>query len=83
MDIISLIIFLAIGALVGWLAGNLVKGSGFGVAGNILLGIVGAVVGGFIFNMLGITAGGLLGSIVMATIGAVALLYLSRLLRKG
>lgn len=76
MDIISLLIFLAIGALVGWLAGNIVKGKGFGVLGNIVVGIVGAVFGGFIFNFFGITTGGLLGSIVMATIGAVILLYL-------
>ena len=75
MDIMSLIIFLAIGALVGWLAGNLVKGSGFGLLGNIVFGIIGALLGGVLFGLFGITAGGLLGSIVMATIGAVILLF--------
>ena len=49
MDIISLIIFLAVGALAGWLAGNIVKGSGFGVVANIIVGIIGAVLGGFRF----------------------------------
>jgi uncharacterized membrane protein YeaQ/YmgE (transglycosylase-associated protein family) len=81
MDIISLIIFLAIGALVGWLAGNIVKGRGFGVIGNVIVGIVGSVLGGFLFGLIGITAGGLLGSIVMATIGAVILLYTVSLIK--
>lgn len=83
MDIISLLIFLAIGALVGWLAGMLVKGRGFGAVGNIVIGIVGAVLGGFIFGLLGITAGGLLGSIVMGTIGAVILLFIIRAIKRG
>ena len=47
MDITSLIIFLAIGALAGWLAGNIMKGIGFGVIGNIIVGVIGAVLGGF------------------------------------
>lgn len=75
MDIISLIIFLAVGAFAGWLAGIIIKGRGFGLIGNIIVGIVGAVLGGFVFGFLGITTGGLLGSIIMATIGAVILLY--------
>ena len=58
MDINNLIIFLAIGALAGWLAGNIMKGRGFGVIGNILVGIVGAVLGGFVFSLLGLAAGG-------------------------
>jgi uncharacterized membrane protein YeaQ/YmgE (transglycosylase-associated protein family) len=83
MDIISLIIFLAVGALVGWLAGIIVKGRGFGLIGNIIVGIIGAVLGGFVFGLLGITTGGLLGSIVMATIGAVILLYLISIIKKA
>jgi uncharacterized membrane protein YeaQ/YmgE (transglycosylase-associated protein family) len=83
MDIISLIIFLAVGALVGWLAGNIVKGRGFGVIGNIVVGIVGALLGGFIFGLLGITTGGLFGSIVMATVGAVILLFVINLVKKA
>ncbi|TFG36414.1 MAG: GlsB/YeaQ/YmgE family stress response membrane protein [Candidatus Aminicenantes bacterium] len=66
MDITSLIIFLAIGALTGWLAGNIMIGRGFGAIGNILVGIVGAVLGGFVFSLLGLTAGGLIGSIITA-----------------
>lgn len=83
MDIIDLIIFLAIGALVGWLAGTIVKGGGFGVLGNIVVGVVGAVLGGFLFGLVGITTGGLLGSIIMATIGAVILLSLIRVIKKS
>lgn len=82
MDIISLIIFLAIGALAGWLAGQILKGRGFGLLGNIIVGIIGAMVGGFVFGMLGITTGGLLGAIVTATIGAVILLYLISIIKR-
>jgi|TARA_R110002096_G_scaffold379_2_gene2258 uncharacterized membrane protein YeaQ/YmgE (transglycosylase-associated protein family) len=83
MDIISLIIFLAIGALAGWLAGNIMKGRGFGVLGNIIVGIIGAILGGFVFSLLGISAGGIIGSIIMATIGAVILLYTISIVKKA
>ncbi len=83
MDIVSLIIFIAIGALAGWLAGNIMKGGGFGALGNIIVGILGAVLGGFVFGLLGITAGGLLGSIIMATIGAIILLALIRVIKRA
>ena len=82
MNIIDLIVFLAIGTLVGWIAGLLVKGKGAGLLGNIIVGIVGQLLGGYIFGLLGITTGGLLGAIIMAVIGAVVLLYLIRLLKK-
>ena len=82
MDITSLIVFLAIGALAGWLAGNIMKGRGFGVIGNIIVGIVGAVLGGFVFSLLGVTAGGLIGSIITATVGAIILLYIITLVKK-
>jgi uncharacterized membrane protein YeaQ/YmgE (transglycosylase-associated protein family) len=68
--------FLIIGAVAGWIAGEMVRGDGFGLVGNIVVGIVGAVIGGFLFNMLGIGAYGLLGSLVMAVIGAVILLFI-------
>jgi len=83
MDIINLIIFLAVGALAGWLAGIIMKGRGFGTIGNIIVGIVGAVLGGFVFGFLGITTGSLLGSIIMATIGAVMLLFVISLVKKS
>lgn len=83
MDIQGLIIFLAIGAIAGWLAGTIMKGGGFGLIGNIVVGIVGAVVGGFVFGFLGISTGGLIGSIITATVGAVVLLAVVRVIKKA
>ena len=76
--LMSLIWFLCIGAVAGYLAGQLTKGSGFGLGGNILVGIVGAVIGGFLIGLLGFTAYGLIGSIITATLGAVILLWIVR-----
>ena len=76
MSLAGLIVFLAIGALAGWLAGKLMKGHGFGIVGNILVGIVGSLIGGYVFALLGISVGGLIGAIVTATAGAAILLYL-------
>jgi uncharacterized membrane protein YeaQ/YmgE (transglycosylase-associated protein family) len=83
MDVQALVIFLAIGAVAGWLAGTLMKGGGFGLLGNIIVGVIGALVGGLLFGFLGITATGLIGSIVTATVGAVLLLFLVGLMKKG
>lgn len=79
----ELIAWLLIGLVAGWLAGVLVKGHGFGVLGDIVVGIIGAVLGGFLFGMLGVTPLGLLGSILTATFGAVVLLVLAKSLRKA
>jgi uncharacterized membrane protein YeaQ/YmgE (transglycosylase-associated protein family) len=83
MEIENLLIFLAIGAVAGWLAGLITKGKGFGIIGNMVVGIIGAVLGGFLFSWLGITAGGLIGSLVMATVGAVVLLFAIRIVKKA
>lgn len=80
--ITSLIIFLAIGAVAGWLAGVILKGGGFGLLADIVIGIIGAVVGGFVFGLLGISANGLIGSIVTATVGAIVLLFIVRMFKK-
>jgi len=82
MEATSLLMFLAIGALAGWLAGTLMKGGGFGLLGNIVVGIVGAVIGGFVFGLLGITASGLIGSLITAVVGAGILLFLVGLVKK-
>ena len=79
----SFIAFLIIGALAGWLAGTLMKGGGFGLLGNIVVGILGAVVGGWLFGFLGITAGGMIGSLITAVIGAALLLFVVGLFKKG
>jgi uncharacterized membrane protein YeaQ/YmgE (transglycosylase-associated protein family) len=83
MDLTSLLIFLAIGAVAGWLAGVILKGNGFGLLVNIVVGILGAIVGGYAFGLLGISAGGIIGSIITATVGAVLLLLLFGLLKKA
>jgi len=79
----SIIIFLAIGAVAGWLAGNLIKGHGFGLLGNIIVGIIGSVIGGFTLGLLGITGAGIIGSIVTATVGAALLLFIVSLIKKS
>jgi uncharacterized membrane protein YeaQ/YmgE (transglycosylase-associated protein family) len=73
--------FLIIGVVAGWLAGKVMRGRGFGLIGDLVVGILGALVGGFLFTFLGITAYGLIGSLVTATVGAMILLWIVRLLR--
>lgn len=83
MDTNSLIIILVIGAIAGWLAGEIRRGYGFGLAGNIVVGIVGGFLGRWIFATLGVgMGGGLLGTIIVAVIGALVLLFLIGLVRK-
>ena len=80
----GLIWALIIGAVAGWLAGLLVKGGGFGLLVDILVGIVGAVIGSWLFSVLGVSlGGGLLGSLLTAVIGAVVLLFVIRLFRRA
>lgn len=83
LDATGLLLFLLIGAVAGWLAGTLMKGGGFGLLGNLVVGIIGAFLGGMIFNWLGIAAGGLLGSLVTATIGAIVLLFIVSLVKRA
>ena len=84
MDIQSLIVFLLIGAIAGWLAGVIVKGFGFGLIGNIVVGIVGAFIAGWLLPRIGIViGGGTIASIINATIGAVVLLVILGLIRRG
>jgi uncharacterized membrane protein YeaQ/YmgE (transglycosylase-associated protein family) len=84
MDLTAILIIVLIGAVAGWLAGLIVKGFGFGLLGNIVVGIVGAFVAGLLFPRLGINIGsGIAGSIVHATIGAVILLFMIRLIKRA
>jgi len=79
----SLLVILIIGAIAGWLAGVVMKGGGFGLLGDIVVGIIGAFVGYFVLGKLGISLGvGWIGSIVTAMIGAIIVLALVRLLRR-
>jgi uncharacterized membrane protein YeaQ/YmgE (transglycosylase-associated protein family) len=70
-----------IGLIAGWLTGKLMRGSGYGVFADIVLGLVGAVIGSWIFNSLGIVVNGSLGYLAMATVGAVVLVGIVHLIR--
>lgn len=73
-----------IGLCAGWLAGKLVKGGGFGIVGDIIVGVIGSVLGGYLFSLFGVSAGtGLLGSLAVATIGAIVLLFGIRLVKSA
>ena len=83
MDLTTLLIFLAVGAVAGWLAGQLMKGGGFGLLWNIVLGIIGGIVGGWLFDALNISAGGgLVGSLITAVVGAVVVVFVAGLFKK-
>ena len=83
MAIEALLIILLIGAVAGWLAGQIVKGYGFGLLGNIGIGIVGAFIANLLLPRLGLSlGGGIVGSIIAATLGAVVLLLLIRVIKR-
>ncbi|MBZ5660664.1 MAG: GlsB/YeaQ/YmgE family stress response membrane protein [Acidobacteriia bacterium] len=79
----TLIGWLIVGLIAGWLAGKVSRGRGFGCLANIILGLIGAILGGWIFTKLGIFGGGLLYSIAAATLGAVILVAIARLFAGG
>ena len=84
MGIESLLIFIIIGAIAGWLAGLIVSGFGFGLLGNIIVGIIGAFIAGWLFPRFGFAiGGGILAAIINATIGAVILLVLVKVLKRA
>ena len=76
--------WLVVGLIAGWLAGLVMKGGGYGVVVDIILGVLGGFVGGWIFSTLNLwPGGGLLGSICVAFVGAVILVWITRLLKKA
>ena len=80
----GLLYWVVVGLIAGWLAGVVMKGGGYGIVVDIVLGMLGAIVGGWIFSMLGIGAGGgLIGGIVVAFIGAVVLVAITRALKSA
>jgi uncharacterized membrane protein YeaQ/YmgE (transglycosylase-associated protein family) len=81
--ITNLIYWVVVGLIAGWAAGKIMKGGGYGALMDIVLGIVGAVVGGWLMGMLGIYAGGVIGTIIVAIIGAVFLIWISRMIKKA
>lgn len=84
MEAQSIIVLLIVGAIAGWLAGQIVRGFGFGLLGNIVVGIVGAFVAGLILPRIGLGfGGGILAAIIHATIGAVILLFVIKLVKRA
>jgi uncharacterized membrane protein YeaQ/YmgE (transglycosylase-associated protein family) len=76
--------WIIVGLIAGWLAGQVMKGGGYGTLVDIILGILGGIVGGWIFGLLGIwPGGGMIGSIIVACVGAVVLVGITRLLKKA
>ncbi len=83
IDTHSLIIWLVVGAIAGWLAGTLVKGGGFGLIGDIVVGIIGAFIGGWLAGVLHVHVGtGIIAEIIVATVGAAVLILILRLVRR-
>ncbi len=84
MGIDSVIVWLIVGAIAGWLAGLVVKGAGFGLLGNIVIGIIGAVVAGWLLPQLGVRLGtGIVSAIINSAIGGVIVLVILSLIRRA
>jgi uncharacterized membrane protein YeaQ/YmgE (transglycosylase-associated protein family) len=84
MTLESLIWFLLIGLIAGWLAGKVMRGGGFGIVGDMIVGVIGALIGGWLFGVLGIGVGlGIIGAIITAFVGAVILLVILRAIKRA
>ena len=84
MTVESLIIFIVVGVVAGWLAGQVMRGGGFGLVGDLIVGVVGAVIAGLLFPMLGVSLGsGIVAAIISSAIGAIILLAIVRLVRRA
>ena len=80
----SLIIFIVVGAVAGWIAGQVVRGGGFGLVGDLVVGVIGAVIAGWLFPTIGVSLGGeIIGAIISAAIGAIILLFIIRLIKRA
>jgi uncharacterized membrane protein YeaQ/YmgE (transglycosylase-associated protein family) len=80
----NLLYLMVVGLIAGWLAGQVMKGGGYGMLVDIVLGILGGIVGGWLFGMLGIWPGaGMIGAIIVAFIGAVILVWMTRTLKRA
>ena len=82
MDVVGIILFLLIGAVAGWLAGKLMKGGGFGLIVNIIVGIIGSFIGGWLMSLANIQKAGLLWELIVAVIGAVVFLFILSLFKR-
>jgi uncharacterized membrane protein YeaQ/YmgE (transglycosylase-associated protein family) len=78
-----LLLFLVIGVVAGFLAGKIMRGAGYGLVGDLIVGVIGSFIGVWVFGLLGIATGGILGLLVASVVGALLLLYVLRLVKKG
>ena len=78
----SILLYLLLGAVAGWLAGLIMKGGGFGLLWNIVIGIIGGFIGGWLMSLLHIAKGGLVWELIVSVIGAVVLLFVISLIKK-
>jgi uncharacterized membrane protein YeaQ/YmgE (transglycosylase-associated protein family) len=79
----NLVWFILIGIIAGWLAGQIMGSGGYGLLGDLILGVIGALVGGYLFGLMGIEAGGRIGALITATVGAIVLIALLRLIKRA
>ncbi|MEW8029479.1 MAG: GlsB/YeaQ/YmgE family stress response membrane protein [Candidatus Thiodiazotropha sp.] len=79
----SVLAFLLVGMVAGWLAGLIMKGHGYGLLGNLLLGILGALIGGYLFEFFAVDTSGLIASLITATAGAILVLAIAGLVNKS
>lgn len=79
----SILGFVVIGIIAGWIAGLIMRGHGFGLIADLIIGVVGAVIGGFVFRLLGIAAYGTLGALAMAVVGAVVFLGFAGVIKRA
>lgn len=79
----DIVLFVLVGLVAGWLTGQLLKGSSYGIVGDVVVGVLGSLVGGALFPRLGIvTGGGLLGAVIVATLGAMVLVFALRIVNQ-
>jgi len=81
--LLHLVWWVVVGLIAGWAAGKIMKGGGYGVVMDIILGIIGAVAGGWLVGFVGIHAGGFISTILVAILGAVILIWITRLIKKA
>ena len=83
IDVISILLFIVIGLVAGWLAGLVFRGRGFGLIGNLIVGGIGAIVGGILFNLIGVYFYGLVGNLISAFVGAVIFVLIIILIKRA
>jgi uncharacterized membrane protein YeaQ/YmgE (transglycosylase-associated protein family) len=83
LDPMGLLLWAVVGIVAGWLAGVVMKGGGYGIIGDLIVGLIGALVGGLLFSIFGVGFGGLLGSILVAFVGACLLIAVVRFVSRG